>query len=70
MRSRQSLKRVEDIPGLPIGGDFTGYGWPATIELLSPLEDITTDSRHAFSMIICPSCSLVHEIGGDCDLYH
>ncbi len=65
MRPRQPLKRVEDRPGLPIGGDFTGYGWPATMELLSPLEYTATDTRH-FTMTIYPSCFSVYEIGGEC----
>jgi len=63
MVSQQSLKCVERrLNNHSDGGRFKGYGWPATLELLSPLEN-TSDSRQ-FKMIIYPSCGLVHEIGG------
>jgi len=43
---------------------FRGYGWPATLELLSFLETAKTVSR--FKMIICPACNCVHESSGIC----
>ena len=45
---------------------FRGWGWPATMELLSPLDIADHDPRQSFKMIICPSCASVHEGGGIC----
>ncbi len=47
-------------------GRLGGYGWPATLELLSPPLEKSVDSRHTIMMSICPACSSIHEIGGRC----
>jgi hypothetical protein len=43
---------------------FRGYGWPATLELLSPPIGKPVDSRQTAKMSICPACKSVHEDGG------
>ena len=46
------------------GGKSRGYGWPATLELLS--SPATPGSCHLFKMVICPACGSVHEEDGVC----
>jgi len=47
-------------------GSPRGYGWPATLELLSPPIGKPVDSCQTIKMNICPACGSVHEIGGIC----
>ena len=47
-----------------------GYGWPATLELLSPPATAISDSRRSFKMIICPTYGSVHDDGGACCSRH
>jgi len=54
----------------PRGGACRGYGWPATLELLSPPIGKPVDSRQTIKMNICPLCRLVHEAGGSCISRH
>ena len=48
------------------GGSYRGYGWPATLELLSPPIGKPVDSRRTFRLAACPACATVHETGGEC----
>jgi hypothetical protein len=48
------------------GGSCRGYGWSATLELISPPIGKPVDSRQTIWMTICPACRCVHEIGGKC----
>jgi len=50
----------------PYRGSCQGYGWPATLELLSPPIGKPVDSRQTIKMSICPACGSVHEEDGDC----
>ena len=52
--------------GSVLGGSVCGYGWPATLELLSPPGGKLVDSRRTIRMSICPACSSVHETDGCC----
>ena len=52
------------------GGSCLGYGWPATLELLSPPIGKPVDSRQTIKMNICPACRCVHEDGGSCISRH
>jgi hypothetical protein len=53
--------------GVPLfGGSCRGYGWPATLELLSPPIAKPVVSRQMIKMNICPACGSVHEEDGDC----
>jgi len=63
MRNRRQEDIVEDRH---LACRFTGYGWPATLELLSPPIGKPVDSRQHFKMTICPFCNCVHESSGIC----
>jgi len=65
MKNRRQEDIVEDRH---LGGKSRGYGWPATLELLSLPIGKPVDSRQLFKMIICPACNSFHESGGKCPI--
>jgi len=49
-------------------GAYRGYGWPATLELLSPPTASSLYPLHLIKMSVCPVCHCVHEDGGKCSI--